>query len=88
MSAGAATGALEAVDRILNRGGSLEEVLAALHERVFAWVGVDGTELGAGERPAAGPSLHAGRLSAEPREPSPQAEALLERVALLVSHLV
>lgn len=81
------SGALEAVDRILNRGGSVEEVLAVLHERVFAWVGVEGSELEAGERPAH-PSLRAGRLAAEPREPSPDDRPLLDRVALLVSHLV
>jgi hypothetical protein len=81
------TGALEAVDRILNRGGSLEEVLAVLHERVFAWIGVEGTALEAGERPPE-PPLRAGALAAEPREPSPDDRALLDRVALLVSHLL
>jgi hypothetical protein len=59
-------GALEAVDRILNRGGDPEDVLRAvlrvLHERLFAWVGLAVREDGqlglaheAGERPAAPP---------------------------------
>jgi hypothetical protein len=56
------SGALEAVDRILNRGGEtgdvLRQVVAVLHERVFTWVGIvfddEGVQrLGpeAGERP-------------------------------------
>ena len=79
-------GALEAVDRVLNRGGDAEAVLQAvadaLHERVFAWVAVGPVE--AGTRPARS-SLRAGDLAAEPREPSPEDAPLLERVALLVS---
>ncbi|MGZ4352111.1 MAG: hypothetical protein ACXVZ4_01080, partial [Gaiellaceae bacterium] len=63
------SGALEAVDRILNRGGGVEEVLAVLHERVFAWVGVDETGIEAGKR-AGKPLLRAGPLSAEPRNAS------------------
>jgi hypothetical protein len=97
-------GALEAVDRILNRGGDADDVLrgvvAALHERVFAWVGVAFAEEGrlvigpeAGERPTE-PPLRApvvwqgtaiGELQAAPREPSDADHALLDRVALLVS---
>jgi hypothetical protein len=64
------SGALEAVERILNRGGDPEEVvgavIAALHERAFAWVGVirrDGDDLSvgpeAGERAAAPPLVAA-----------------------------
>ncbi|HSP71501.1 MAG TPA: hypothetical protein VLN26_03975, partial [Gaiellaceae bacterium] len=68
-------------------GGGVEEVLAVLHERVFAWVGVEGTGLEAGAR-SGKPLLRAGSLMAEPREPSPDDQPLLERVALLVSHLV
>jgi hypothetical protein len=63
----AASGALEAVDRILNRGGEPDAVLGAvvavLHERGFRWVGIaygrpDALRRGpeAGERPAE-PSL-------------------------------
>ena len=81
------SGALEAVERILNRGGGLDEVLAVLHERLFAWVAVEGAGLEAGAR-SGRPLLRAGSLMAEPREPSPADQPLLERVALLVSHLV
>jgi hypothetical protein len=91
------SGALEAVDRVLNRGGTTEEVLggvlAALHERLFGWVAVAGREVG--ERPAPGmPSLTApviwqgmqvGELQAVPRVAAAGDEALLERVALLIS---
>jgi hypothetical protein len=97
------SGAVEAVDRILNRGGRpedvLREVVAVLHERVFAWAGLvfdDGTARPeAGERPAA-PALAApvlwqgrriARLEAQPRSGQPDADerALLDRVALLIS---
>jgi hypothetical protein len=89
------SGALEAVDRILNRGGDaddiLHSVLAALHERVFSWVAVAGREVG--ERPAAPPlrtpvlwqGRQVGELQAVPRDPSVDDRALLERVALLIS---
>jgi hypothetical protein len=45
MSTPSTTGALEAVDRILNRGGDaddiLRQVVAALHERAgYAWAGL------------------------------------------------
>ncbi len=45
MSTPSASGALEAVDRILNRGGDADDVLrqvvAALHERAgYAWAGI------------------------------------------------
>jgi hypothetical protein len=60
-------GALEAIDRILNRGGATDEVvgqvLAVLHERLFRWAGLvsaDGAlRAEVGERPAAAPSLRA-----------------------------
>ena len=87
------SGALEAVDRILNRGGDPEEVvgavLAALHERAFAWIGVirrDGNDLSvgaeAGERIAAPPLAAAvvwrrsqvAELWAQPH-PTPQSPA-------------
>ena len=97
-------GALEAVDQILDRGGEADDVLravvAALHERVFAWVGVAFAEEGllvigpeAGGRPAE-PPLRApvvwqgaaiGELQAAPREPSDADQPLLDRVALLLS---
>ena len=93
------SGALEAVDRILNRGGAPDEVLravvAALHERGFAWAAfVPGPE--AGERreapPLRAPVVRAGRLVAElqaqPGEPAPGDLALLERVALVASPYV
>ena len=39
-----ATGAVEAIDRILNRGGDadqvLVEVVGVLHERLYPWVGI------------------------------------------------
>lgn len=45
MSSGSASGALEAVDRVLNRGGDADDVLrgvvAALHEQGgYAWAGI------------------------------------------------
>ena len=64
----------------------------ALHKRVFSWVAVAGGEVG--ERPATTAAADAGRLAsatqvgelrAVPREPSDDDEALLERVALLIS---
>jgi hypothetical protein len=97
-------GALEAVDRILNRGGPPGEVLravvAALHARVFPWVGIaiergGELELGpeAGERPPE-PALRAailrqgervGELQAQVSEESPDDRPLIDRVALLIS---
>jgi hypothetical protein len=59
-----ATGAVEAIDRILNRGGNdgtvLAEVVTVLHERLYPWAGIlfrgeHDWELGpssGGERPA------------------------------------
>src|SRR5690349_775980 len=57
MSSGSASGALEAIDRILNRGGDaddvLREVVAALHERAgYRWAGISFVE---GERLTLGP---------------------------------
>ncbi len=89
------SGALEAVDRILNRGGDPDDVLgsvvAVLHERLFSWVAVAGHE--AGEQPTT-PPLRApvvrqgtplAELQAMPRAPSWEDRALLDRVALLIS---
>jgi hypothetical protein len=69
------TGALEAVDRILNRGGDADDVLRAvvseLHERAgYAWAGilfVEGGTLALG--PEAGVP-DAGRGSGSPSSPS------------------
>ena len=56
MSTPSTTGALEAIDRVLNRGGDADDILrrvvAALHERAgYAWAGIflaegDGLVLG------------------------------------------
>ncbi len=44
MTSGSSSGALEAVERILNRGGDADAVLLqvveALHQRAAAWVGI------------------------------------------------
>jgi hypothetical protein len=86
-------GALEAVDRILNRGGDhvLEEVVRVLHERA----GFDSVGILPG--PSAGPSTgggqsipvtYEGRRVAELRvDPpaDPEGRAFLERVAVLIS---
>jgi hypothetical protein len=95
------SGALEAVDRILNRGGAddevLREVVAVLQERVFAWVGLvgaDGSVRAEAGEARSEPSLQApivwqgtpvGELRAEAREPAEGDRALLERVALVIS---
>ncbi len=59
------SGALEAVERILNRGGEpgvvLQQVVDALHARTAAWVGiafveVNGVELGPSAGAAAPPA--------------------------------
>ena len=70
------SGAAEAVDRILNRGGGVEEVLAGLHERVFAWVGVEGTGIEAGER--------SGRALRPPRCPTPRGGRCCQDLPLAV----
>jgi hypothetical protein len=98
------SGALEAVDRVLNRGGApddvVREVVAALHERVFAWVAVVGADgavrASAGDRreePALTAAIawqgkQVGELQAAPRQPAAGDGALLERVALVVSSYV
>ncbi|HET7567832.1 MAG TPA: hypothetical protein VFJ91_07570 [Gaiellaceae bacterium] len=65
MSTPSPTGALEAVDRILNRGGDADDVLrdvvAALHERGgYAWAGIFFVE---------GDALVLGPAAGEPDEP-------------------
>jgi uncharacterized protein (DUF362 family) len=65
-------GALEAVDRILNRGGTDEEVLEAVVEVVRERTGL------------AIVSIRPGALEAQP-VPDDEGRAFLDRVALLVS---
>ena len=65
-------GALEAVDRILNRGGRDEDVLRAVVEVVRERTGL---EIAA---------IRPGALEVTP-EPDDEARAFLDRVALLVS---
>jgi len=84
------SGALEAVDRILNRGGPAGEVvpavLQALHERLYSSLVVAAP---GGEAPLCVPIVWRGRrvaeLQATPRRPSPDDLPLLERVELLLS---
>jgi hypothetical protein len=94
-------GAVEEVERVLDRGGDADEVLrevvAILHERLGRFVRISFVEPGAlvagpdaGEEvPAtAFPIWFQGRRVAELEaggEPSPEECALLERVAVLVS---
>lgn len=66
------TGALEAVDRILNRGGDPEDVLGAVAAAVRERTGFEVVFLRPGE------------LDVEP-EPDAEARRFLDRVALLVS---
>jgi hypothetical protein len=95
------SGALEAVDRILNRGGDaddvLREVVAALVERGgCAWAGIAFVEDGAlvlgpqagepdEERRATVPIAYRGEQVGELRADGCGDAALLERVAVLVS---
>lgn len=100
MTSPSSSGALEAVERVLNRGGEpaevLRQVVAALHERAAAWVGIafvdeGGVELG----PSAGgvqpdevqrhPIVWEGRDVAELWASSEADAGLLSRVAVIVS---
>lgn len=65
-------GALDAVDRILNRGGSDEDVLRAVAEVVRERTGFEVV------------AIRPGELDVQP-EPDAQGRAFLDRVALLVS---
>ncbi len=65
-------GALEAVDRILNRGGGDEDVLRAVIDVVRERTGFEIV------------AVRVGELDVEP-EPDAEARAFLDRVALLVS---
>jgi hypothetical protein len=65
-------GALEAVDRILNRGGADEDILRSVVEVVRERTGLEIL------------SIRPGVLDARP-EPGAEGRAFLDRVALLVS---
>ncbi len=98
---GAYTGALEAVERVLNRGGDADDVLRSvvviLHERLGRFVRISFVELDAlVPGPAAGApvpstsfaiSWQGGRIAELEvgGEPDEAERALLERVATLVS---
>ena len=94
------SGALEAVDRILNRGGDADDVLRAvvdmLHERLGCWVGIFfvedgrlvlGPDRGEPDEPRrrSVPVVFAGKRVAELAVDGDADEAFLERVALLIS---
>jgi len=101
MTSPSSSGALEAVERILNRGGEpgdvLSQVVDALHEKTSAWVGIafaedDRLELG----PSAGASASPAAIQRHPIErqgqtvaelwTSPDADqTLFARVAVIVS---
>ena len=98
MTSSSSSGALEAVERILNRGGDtdavLQQVVDVLQERTAAWVEIS-FESKAGPR-AGGPTpdnlqRHAivskGRQVAELRVSVDADPALCARVAVLVTHL-
>ena len=94
-------GALEAVDRVLNRGGDtddvLREVVAILHERLGRFVRISFVETdGLAPGPAAGVATRTTSLPIEFErrrvaelevggEPADDDRALLERVATLVA---
>ena len=100
MTSSSSSGALEAVERILNRGGEpaevLQQVVDALHARTSAWVGIvfveeGGVELGpsaGGGRPADRRS-HAieweGQTVAELWTTADADPTLFARVAVIVS---
>jgi hypothetical protein len=100
MTSSSSSGALEAVERILNRGGEpsdvLQQVVDALHARTSDWVGIafvgdDGVELG----PSSGGGMPDVRKAYEiKRQGQPVAElwtsadadqTLFARVAVIVS---
>ena len=96
MTSPTSSGALEAVERILNRGGEPEDVLhqvvEALHERTGAWVAIAfGSEAGphaGGEQPdqhQRHPITWQGRTVAELWTSAEADTALCARVALIVS---
>ena len=96
MSADAARGALEAIERILNRGGDTDDVLravvAVLHERLAAWAAVvfDGGDAVVAGAPDEAPTTSV-PIEFERRRVAGLAvagyddAAVLERVATLIS---
>jgi hypothetical protein len=96
MTSSSSSGALEAVERILNRGGEpdgvLRQVVAALHERTGAWVAIAFvSELGpnaGGEKPEhhqRHPIVWEGKTVAELWASNGADPALCARVAVIVS---
>ena len=101
MTSSSSSGALEAVERILNRGGEpgdvLQQVVDALHARTSAWVGIafvedDGLTLGpsaGGSAPPAKPQRHPivrqRQTVAELWTTDNADHALFARVAVIVS---
>ena len=95
------SGALEAVERVLNRGGEADDVLrqvvAILHERLGCFVRISfvegddlvpGPAIGDGKGPMAFPISFQGRRVADLEvggELTDEDRALLDRVAVLVS---
>jgi hypothetical protein len=74
MTSPSSSGALEAVERVLNRGGEpgvvLQQVVDALHARTAAWVGIafvedNGVELGPSAGAAAPPPTRNGIRSSD-----------------------
>lgn len=101
MTSPSSSGALEAVERVLNRGGKpgdvLQQVVNALHARTSAWVGIafvedSGVELGpsaGGAAPPADAQRHSierqGRKIAELWTSADADPLLFARVAVIVS---
>jgi len=96
MTSPASSGALEAVERVLNRGGDardvLQQVVDVLHERTGRWVAIaidSEIRLSAGgEQPAKRqrhPIVWQGRPIAELWTSADADPALCERVALILS---
>jgi hypothetical protein len=91
------SGTLEAIDRILNRGGDvdnvLRNVLSVMHERGIPWAAirfaeegvlVDGPSVGARTGALAVPVVYEGKRVGE-LEAAVDDRAFLERVAILIS---
>ena len=96
MTSPSSSGALEAIERILNRGGDADEVLQqvveVLHERTGSWVaiafGSDVRASAGGERPEdhqRQPIVWQGQTIAELWASSEADPALCARVAVIVS---
>jgi hypothetical protein len=96
MTSPSSSGALEAVERILNRGGNADEVLRqvvdVLHSRTGGWVGIafdSALRASAGgempENHQRHPIVRQGQTVAELRTSAEADPALCARVALLIS---